>query len=186
MSDTTVPSSQIDVINEMLLVIGESPVSSLSGDVGVDVVSAKATLKSIQRIVQTEGWLFNTEHDFPLSRDIDGRIAVPTNALKVDVAKQAGVDAVLRGTYMYDRANHTDVFTANLTARIVFGLTFEEMPETARHYISYRACRKFQDTSVGAVDLHRYTKADEMRARVDFVGDQAEDAERNGRPADLQ
>ncbi|MEO0471881.1 MAG: hypothetical protein AAF206_19805, partial [Bacteroidota bacterium] len=35
---------------------------------------------------------------------------------------------------------HSYVFTENLKAKVIFLLPFEEMPESARHYITYRAC----------------------------------------------
>lgn len=173
------PTTELEAVNTLLRAIGESPVSILSGDVGVDVVTARAELAAVSKAVQTEGWLFNTEHDYPLSRDMDGKIYVPANALVVDVKSRryANVDPVLRGQQLYDRANHTYVFTANIEAKIIFGLEFNMLPESARHYITYRAARKYQDNSLGSSDLHRYNSEDELMARARFVDEQAEDEE---------
>lgn len=175
------PTTQLEAVNQMLRAIGESPVSTLVGDVGVDVVTAKQTLATIMKSVQTEGWQFNTEYGYPLQRDGNNEITVPGNAASVDVVKgyYGDNDPVLRGTKLYDRKNHTYTFDADLKATIIFLLPFEEMPESARHYIAYRATRKFQDDMVGSNDLNRYNARDEMTARIVFENDQAEDEDLN-------
>lgn len=175
------PTTELEAVNTMLRAINESPVSSLSGDIGVDVVTAKATLNEVMRAVQTEGWAFNTEYKYPLKRDASGNISVPANALVVDVNSRqyAGIDPVLRGTKLYDRMNHTFTFTVDLEARIIFGLNFTDMPQSARHYVTYRAARKFQDDSLGSSDLHQFNVRDEAYARALFVNDQAEDEDLN-------
>lgn len=180
MSET--PTTQLEAVNQMLRAIGESPVPSLVGDVGVDVVTAKATLTEVSRAVQLKGWLFNLEEGFPLPRSTEtGEITVPANAAKVDIPAELypEVDAVQRGRRIYDRKNHTYRFSEDLTATVVFILPFEDLPETARQYIAYRAARKFQDTSVGSADLHRFNKSDENMARLEFEHDQAVDQNLN-------
>lgn len=175
------PSTELEAVNTMLRAIGESPASSLSGSVGVDVVTARSTLTEISRAVQTEGWIFNTEYGYPLSRDVNNEIGVPTNALVVDVPRRVypSIDPVIRGRKLYDRMNHTYKFDVDLEARVVFGLDFTELPESARHYITYRAARKFQDNSVGSTELHQYNERDEMIARARLLDEQTEDEDLN-------
>lgn len=175
------PSTELEAVNTMLRAIGESPVSTLSGDVGVDVVTARQTLTEIMKAVQTEGWIFNTEYDYPLNRDMSGQIIVPANALQVDIVKNrySDIDPVMRGNKVYDRKNHTFTFTIDLKAKIVFGLSFTDMPESARHYVTYRAARKFQDNSLGSEELHKFNERDELMARVRFMDEQAEDEDHN-------
>lgn len=175
------PSTELEAVNTMLRAIGESPVSSLSGDVGVDVVTARQTLTEIMKAVQTEGWIFNTEYDYPLARDVGGQIIVPANALQVDINKREfhDIDPVMRGNRVYDRKNHTFIFPTDLKAKIIFGLPFTDMPESARHYVTYRAARKFQDNSLGSSELHQFNERDELMARVRFMDEQAEDEDHN-------
>lgn len=175
------PSTELEAVNTMLRAIGESPVSTLSGDVGVDVVTARQTLTEIMKAVQTEGWIFNTEYDYPLNRDMSGQIIVPANALQVDIVKNrySDIDPVMRGNKVYDRKNHTFTFTIDLKAKIIFGLSFTDMPESARHYVTYRAARKFQDNSLGSEELHKFNERDELMARVRFMDEQAEDEDHN-------
>lgn len=175
------PTTELEAVNTLLRSISESPVSTLTGDVGVDVVNARATLKEIMRAVQLEGWIFNTDYGYPLSRDGGNEIPIPSNALAVDVDKRsyAGIDPVLRGQKLYDRENHTYTFDVNLKAKIIWGLAFEDMPESARHYVTYRAARKFQNDNGGANELNRYNERDEMRARAVFMDEQSEDEDLN-------
>lgn len=175
------PTTKLEAVNQMLAAISESPVSSLTGDGGVDVVTAQVTLNEVMKAVQAEGWLFNTEYNFPLLRDTGGEIYVPSNASTVDVVRDrfGNTDPVLRGNRIYDRRNHTYVFEENLEAKIIFLLPFEEMPETARHYVTYRSARKFENNSVGSPQLNRFNREDEMTAKILFMSDQAEDEDLN-------
>ena len=175
------PTTELEAVNTLLRAIGESPVSSLNGDVGVDVVSARSTLHEISTAVQVEGWDFNTEYDYPLARNVEHEIVVPVNALSVDIdrRKYPMIDPVIRGKRVYDRKNHTYKFDQGLTARIIFGLGFDELPQSARYYITYRAARKFQDNHLGSSELHQYNEKDEYRARAVFLNDRAEDENLN-------
>jgi hypothetical protein len=145
------------------------------------VVTAKNTLTDVLRAVQSEGWLFNTEKNFPLTRDVSGFIAIPANALSVDIQRNrfGATDPVTRGSRVYDRANHTYVFSTDIEATIVFGLDFTEMPQTARHYVTYRAARKFENTSYGSNELNQFNSRDEMIARARFVDEQTDDEDHN-------
>lgn len=178
--DTT-PTTELEAVNQMMRAIGEAPVSSLVGSGDIDVSNAKATLEEVTRAVLTEGWQFNTEYDYPFPVDNAGEIPLPTNALAVDVNRRAvnGIDPVVRGQKLYDRKNHTYKFNTTVRAKVVFGLGYSELPEAARYYIAYRACRKFQDTSVGSDTLHRYTANDEIRARVVFMDQHSDDEDLN-------
>lgn len=181
MTDITTPTTKLEAVNTLLRAINESPVPSLEGALGVDVITAQDTLNEISRAVQLEGWLFNTEHDFPMNRNASNEIVVPSNALKVDFKKNrfGSTDPILRGSRVYDRANHTYKFTENMKAKVVFFLAFEELPEVARYYITYRAARKFQQTSFGSEDLNKFNERDELTARARFVDDQADDEDLN-------
>ena len=175
------PTTELEAVNTLLRSIGESPVSSLNGPLGVDVVTARQTLNEVIRSIQMEGWIFNTEYDFPLMRDLQNEIQVPSNALVVDVARSAHADIepVLRGRRMYDRMNHTYTFDRDLEAKVILGLSFDEMPETGRYYAVYRAARKFESNSLGSGEQYQFNSRDEMVARSRFVDEQMEDEDLN-------
>lgn len=162
-------TSQLDAINTMLDCIGESPISSLEVSGLADVAKAKALLDETSLAVQTSGWDFNTEKQYPLVRDLSGSIALPTNTLKVDTSEpQWDIDIVQRGSRLYDKKNHTVTFTRDLKVDIVLYLPWDDLPQAARRYIMIRAARTFQARELGSETQHRFSEADETTALVDF------------------
>lgn len=171
MATVLTPTTELEAVNIMLSVIGESPISSLAaGSAVADAVTAQQTLSEVNRAVQSKGWHFNTDKEFTLSPEaFTGEIRVPSNCLRVDtVTDDKEVDVVLRGQRLYDRKNHTYSFTKSLKVDLVILLPFEEIPETARHYITVKAARVFQARTVGAETLFSFSQIDERDALVAF------------------
>jgi len=184
------PTPKLDAVNQLLRAVGEAPVTTIAGIGGLDTANALLVLDQVLRSVLLEGWQFNTEYDYPLLMTADdspgavfgtGTITLPENALSVDINRDAypGVDPVWRGGKLYDRQNHTQVFNQMIKAKVIFMLDFEDLPESARYYITHRACREFQDATIGSEALHRYTAASEMRARATFIEQHADDEDLN-------
>ena len=150
----------------MLTSIGESPVNTLFQGTSVDARIAIQVLDEVDRAVQIVGWHFNTEKDYPLSRDAHNNINLSQSIVRVDVDTSiySDVDVVQRGTKLYDRKNHTFDFTQDLKGEIILLLSFEELPEPARYYITTRASRIFQDRVVGSGEAARSLMNDEMMA----------------------
>ena len=67
-------TSYINAINVMLSNIGQQPTASLNNS-NPQVALARTVLDQVSSDVQTEGWTFNRERDYPLS--IDGRAETP-------------------------------------------------------------------------------------------------------------
>lgn len=159
------PTTELEAVNEMLRSIGETPVNSLENLQVIDASIALSTLRGVSREVQAKGWHFNTEDNYPLALDEDGYVQLPANTLRVDtVYTSASVDAIQRGTRLYDKVNHTYVFDTAPTVELVLMLAFDEMPESARQYIFMRAARRFQDRVVGSDVLHQFQANDEFMA----------------------
>jgi hypothetical protein len=164
---TTTLTSQLEAINTLLDAIGESPVDNLDSSGLVDVAKARDTLDEISRLVQTEGWTFNSEDCFPFSPDSYGFITLPGNILKFDSSRlNDSIDVVLRGNRAYDRKNHTYTFKAPLKAEVVWLLPWDELPQAARHYIMIRAARVFQARGFGSDTQHKFSEAEEMLAKA--------------------
>ena len=159
--------TKLEAINTMLSVIGEAPVNTLTGSLPIDTTVALNIFNEVNRDVQSKGWHFNTDFDVVLSPDsVSQKIAIPGGMLRVDLAaeNQGGIDLVVRGTYLYDRKDHTDQFSEDIKATIVYGLDFEDIPHAAKHYIMVRAARLLQDRVVGSVTHHQFTLQDEKDA----------------------
>lgn len=157
-----VPTTKLEAINVLLTSIGEAPVSKEGTGLEEEAI-ASTVLDEVSRAAQTIGWSWNTEHKFPLTRDASGKITLPTNTLKVDFQTP---HYIARGSKVYDRSNHTYVFKSDVTASLIVGLDWDELPETMRMYVMYRAGRVFQARQVSATTLHEFTRLDEERAYV--------------------
>lgn len=164
-------TTKLDAVNSMLFTIGESPVNTLEGGNVVDAVTAEQTLDTVSREVQSEGWAFNTEKHYPLTRQAFSPyvIYVPDTALHCDPSDKAA-NIVVRGNRLYDLDNHTFNFpdTPSIECDIVWLFPFEDLPETARRYITIRAARVFQAGAVGSDTLYSFTERDEYQARARF------------------
>ncbi|MBK8189213.1 MAG: hypothetical protein IPK79_02050 [Vampirovibrionales bacterium] len=167
---TTTPPllTELEAVNVMLSVIGEAPINTLTGAATVDVIQAKAILSQVSREVQTVGWHFNSEKEYPLVPDINQEITLATNMVRVDADQYPELDVVQRGLRLYNRKDHTFKFDKTVKAEIVFLLSFEEIPQTARQFIVIRAARIFQDRMVGSEVLHGFTAVDEQKALADL------------------
>lgn len=174
------PTTELEAVNIMLSVIGEAPVNSLDDQLVVDAVMAKDILTEVSKEVQSEGWHFNTEIDYPLARNMSGEIILPNNCLRVDtdINKYPNVDVTQRGKRLYDRINHTYKWDSTINVMMVVALPFDELPEAARRYIMIKAARIFQDRLVGSETLHGFNAQDEARARSTLVETETENADR--------
>lgn len=159
---TTALTSELEAVNTLLASIGESRISSLEVTGLADVSAARAALDEFSREVQTKGWAFNTEGDYPFKRDVSGSITLPPNTLKVNVTSES--DVIHRGLKLYDKANHTSLFTKDLSGTIVFLLSWDELPQVARHYIMIRASRVFQTRYLGSDTQHNFSADEEAAA----------------------
>lgn len=160
-------TTELDAINIMLGTIGESPINSLEAATGVvDAVTARSILAEVAVQVQEEGWHFNTDYEFVLTPSVGtGEIFVAPNTIEVDVTPYTSdVDVAIRGNRLYDRKNKTYSFAAAIKADLTILLEFNELPQAARHYITVRSARVFQQRVVGSETLGSFSDADEARA----------------------
>jgi hypothetical protein len=157
--------TELDAVNAMLTVIGESPISSLSVSGNANVAIAQQVLRETAREVQERGWSWNTDKEYQLLRNDDDYIKVPLNALLcVPDGDYATTTAVQRGLWLYDTDNNTYEWDDDITCTITRFLDYDQMPQAARHYIAIRAARVFASRVLGADSVERYTEDDEVMA----------------------
>jgi hypothetical protein len=174
------PTTELEAINTMLSTIGESPVNAVEDTGNVDVVIARQILQTVSREVQARGWHFNTEKNYTITPDSEGYLVLPNTVLKVDtVYPDSSKDVVVRGSRLYDRENHTYVFTDAVKVDMTILLTFDELPEVARNYVTIRSSRIFQERVVGSDTLHAFNSQDEARAMVSLMEYEADTADLN-------
>lgn len=157
--------TELDAINTMLGVIGETPVASLDLTLP-DVAIAKQVFDAANRDVQTIGLNSNSDDHYKLTA-ASTKFVIPTSpnpVLRIDASEKYR-NIVKRGANMYDKDNNTDVFTeTELYVDIVWFLPFVDLPMATRVYITMKAAKQFQARVVGSEILGPYTKDDEFIA----------------------
>jgi hypothetical protein len=158
------PMTELEAVNEMLMSIGQAPVSTLEVTGIKDVNIAKAELQKVSRRVQSQGWNWNSDEAYPLSPDVDGVVLIPAGVIKVDasdkIANYVQRRHPTKGLALYDKENRTFTFGQPVDCDIVWAYDFEDLPETARCYIATAAGRKFQSRVVGSRILDAFQAED--------------------------
>jgi hypothetical protein len=133
--------TELEAVNQILSSIGESPVNSIENPTNVDVINAVKFLERVSRKFQSRGWIFNTNNSYTLNPDIYTS-KITWNSLIIRLTGSKIYNK--RGSYVYDFQNQTDIFTAPIVVQAVLLVDFEDLPETAKAYITARAALEFQ------------------------------------------
>lgn len=161
------PSNELDAVNEILASIGSSPVSSLEDDLNVDAINAQRILTAVSREIQSRGWGFNTLSSTALDADTDNLVPCPHSYIRFF---SDGYQLIRRDGYFYDLTSQTNEFVGGLTIdELVIELSFDELPEVFRRYITAKSARVFQSRYVGSDDLAKILQVDEQQAYMDVV-----------------
>jgi hypothetical protein len=167
MTTSTTPITELEALNLILSVIGESPLASLDAvSASADAVLASQVLNEVNRSVQAHGWHFNVESGVTLHPEATTKqIVLPANCIRVDTdGVDHSIDIIQRGTTVYNKTGKTYQFTNPITVEMVTLLPYESLPQTARQYIAVRAARVFQSRAVGSDALFQFTARDEIEA----------------------
>ena len=173
---TTVPVNELEAVNMLLAAVGEAAVSSLETATTVDVTQAKNLLSNINREAQQKGWHFNTEWDVVLSLDSDSRIPLGTTVLSVySPTKMTTIRGREGSPFLYDLDNNTFTWTTSINDAVTITLLdFEDIPQTARQYITTKAARIFQEEIIGQVSAEAVNRQEEVEAYADLLDDEGE------------
>ena len=173
---TLVPINELQAVNMLLSAIGEAAVSSLETATTVDVTQAKNLLSNINREVQQKGWHFNTEWDVILSLDSDSRIPLGTSILSIySPTKLTTIRGREGSSFLYDLDNNTFTWGASVNDAVTITLLdFEDIPQTARQYITTKAARIFQEEIIGQISAESINRQEEVEAYADLMDDEGE------------
>jgi len=176
-------TTKLEAVNTLLTAIGEAPVNSLTSGL-VDAETAETILDSVSREVQSQGWNFNTDYEREFTLDSNKQIVLPPDILRIDMAERrtTELDVVARGSKLYNRATNSFYFDASISSvkmNAVVLLTFDDLPEAARRYVTIRSTRIFQDRVVGSETLHAFHQRDELVALVELKDADSEVSDHN-------
>tara|TARA_R110002072_G_scaffold6389_7_gene37730 strand:- start:4641 stop:5267 length:627 start_codon:yes stop_codon:yes gene_type:complete len=166
---STSPTTQLQAVNILLSTIGEAPVSSLSSGL-LDAETAETLINEVSRNVQSMGWNFNTELNLTISPNAAGEVVLPVEYVRADLAqsltkfRSSTEEYILRGQKMYDKVKHSYTISKPLKLDIITLLSFTNLPEVARRYITAKASRIFQERVVGSDTLSAMNRQDETEA----------------------
>jgi len=179
------PDTELSAVNTILGAIGQSPVTTLGVVSTVNNISTYQNpeisfvwnlLKECNIDVQNEGWHFNKEEHVIQEPDpVTGFISIPNNILRMDYTSglhgATGLhdktkDVVRRNGRLYDKVNHTDVFTADIYTNVVWLFEFEDLPSIFKRYITYKAAGRAATQLISNAQLTKLLEAQEASARA--------------------
>lgn len=180
MSYWDTPMSKLEAVNICLRAIGQAPVTTLEGDLWPDVESAVGTIDDLSCSVQSRGWHWNREKMYLTPAD-NGHITLPANTASVDtVDEHAYINAVQRGTKMYNKEDNTYVFTQpRLRVLITQLFPFEDLPLHARIFITASAAVELQQDELGSDSVDKRLKERVQRAWVSLMRDETRNGDFN-------
>ena len=175
MASTTIElDTELSAVNSILGAIGQAPLTALT--LNADGVFDNPEVSFIYNLLrdanvdtQAEGWHFNTEKHVEFARDVNGKIAIGNDILSMDLHENQAKrthDLVRRAGFIYDKIDHTDVFTEDLVLDVVRLYLFEDLPIIFRRYITYRASRVAATKLVANPQLVKLLAQQEALARA--------------------
>ena len=169
MASTTIDlDTELSAVNSILGAIGQSPLTTLNFD-NPEVAMIYNLLRDANVDTQAEGWHFNTEKHVRFTPDANGNIAIGNDILSMDLHNNQArrtFDLVRRNGKLYDKIDHTDIFTSDIDLDIVRLYAFEDLPTVFRRFIVYRASRQAATQLVANPALVRLLGVQEGQARA--------------------
>jgi len=166
---TYAASTELDAVNQILSSVGQAPVTTLDLQ-NPEVSIVLNTLREVNRQVQAEGWIFNTERHYELTPDSEtNEIIYPFNMLQIDTNTRYHkdkYDVVKRGNKLYDRLNHTYTFTDTIQADVVWYFDFTDVPAAIQAYITARAAKMCATKMIGDSNLYQLLGEQELYTRA--------------------
>ena len=138
---------ELSAVNSILNAIGQAPVTNLNFQ-NPEVGLIYDLLMQCNVDVQNEGWHFNTENHWPAAIQANGTVAVPLNALRMDVSDgqiDRRTDVVKRDGMLYDKIRHSNDFSdyrPTLACDMVWLIKFEDVPPVYQRYITIMASQR--------------------------------------------
>ena len=169
---TTNATVELPAINQILSSCGQAPVTTLD-QTNPDVAIAYDTLLQVNREVQAEGWTFNTEYHYDMTRDASGEIAIPNNILQIKLTENSAnldFDCIRRNGKLYDRQHHkydlSDISGDNVECDIVWEFDWVDLPQPIQDYITARASTFVSQRTIGDQSQYQMLQQQEALSRA--------------------
>ena len=162
---------ELAAVNQILGAVGQAPVTTLD-QTNPDVAIAYDTLVEVNREIQSEGWVFNTEEEYPFNQDVNGEILIPDNILLLDLSsifENIGIEVVKRNGKLYNKTEHTFTWTAPIKCDVVWLFDFSDLPVPFRDLIVARASMQASTKMVGDTTIYQMLQQKESLARANAM-----------------
>jgi hypothetical protein len=154
---TNFTPSELEAINYILGAVGQAPVTTLD-QLNPDVAIAYDTLQHTNRQIQEEGWTFNREYEYPIVPDNNGNVIIPSNMLQLDLSdlyENRGIDAVKRNGKLYNKTDHTFIWTGALKCDVLWLFNYDDVPPPIQSFIRAKAALDTSQKIVGDSSLYQ-------------------------------
>ena len=160
--------TELSAVNSILGSIGQSPITAinLTNLQNPEIALVHNILMEVTKDVQNEGWHFNQEEHVPREPDSNGHFLIPNNYLRFDVHDglyDRTRDVVKRDGKLYDKVEHTDIFSGQLYFDITYLFDFEDIPSAIQRYIIARASVRAATQVVSNSDLVQLLQLEEAK-----------------------
>ena len=160
--------TELSAINSVLAAIGQAPITRVNYE-NPEVHLIYNLIQETNRDVQAEGWVFNTERNYPLLPDAEGCIYIPENVLAMDISGNAVLrttNVVKRDGKLYDKLNHTYKFSGEQRFDITWLFPFEDLPAVFQRYIILRSSSRAATQIITNPELTKLLAQQEAIARA--------------------
>jgi len=176
-------TTKLEAINEMFSGIGQAPVVSLNV-ANPEIAIAASVLETVNKEVQSEGWHFNTEINYPFMPDNNGHVAVPDTVLQISDNKVSNVQqyqTVIRSGKLYDKISHSFTFPTGtpVLCDVVWLFEFDDVPEVFARYITQRSARLLAGRVIGSEAMVQFNSQDELNLRANCIAYDTSTSEAN-------
>lgn len=137
-----------------------------------DVAIALNTLREVSREVQSEGWSFNKEYDYPITPDSNNEVNIPNNILQMDLNREQRTEnidrqSINRGGKLYDKVAHSYKWTdETLYVDITWYFDWEYIPQPIQAFIVARAAAIVSSRIIGDGNQYQMLQQKEAFARA--------------------
>ncbi len=158
--------SKLDAVNHMLLMAGESLVSDLDDNSGLDTETATFILEQFVRDFQLRG-IANNKLIKKITLSEKGKVAINADAISAELVTPLrnndgyNIIGVLKGTgtdkYLWNVTDQTDQWKAEeLRYELILSLPWDDMDTPVQRAILSSAARQYQMVTQGDGDADNY------------------------------
>lgn len=128
--------------------------SRVESQTNPDVAIALNTLREVSREVQSEGWSFNKEYDYPITPDSSNEVHIANNILQMDLnrtyTQNMDRDSINREGKLYDKTAHSFIWTdATLYVDVIWYFDWPSIPTVIQAFIVAKAAAIVSSRIIG-------------------------------------